>query len=29
NAIRLNFSTPSDEQIVKGIEILGQVLHKF
>ncbi|MCZ4151022.1 GntR family transcriptional regulator, partial [Escherichia coli] len=29
NAIRLNFSTPSDEQIVKGIEILGQVLKKF
>jgi 2-aminoadipate transaminase len=26
NAIRLNFSTPSDEQIVKGVEILGQVL---
>ena len=26
NAIRLNFSTPSDEQIAKGVEILGQVL---
>lgn len=26
NAIRLNFSTPSDEQIVKGVEVLGQVL---
>lgn len=25
NAIRLNFSTPSDEQIVKGIQILGQL----
>ncbi|KWX71291.1 PLP-dependent aminotransferase family protein [Paenibacillus jilunlii] len=25
NAIRLNFSTPSDEQIVKGIQILGQI----
>ncbi|NUU76854.1 aminotransferase-like domain-containing protein [Paenibacillus xylanilyticus] len=29
NAIRLNFSTPSDEQIVKGIEILGQVLKQY
>ncbi|WP_411348391.1 PLP-dependent aminotransferase family protein [Paenibacillus sp. WLX2291] len=25
NALRLNFSTPSDEQIVRGVEILGQV----
>ena len=25
NSFRLNFSTPSDEQIVKGIEILGQL----
>lgn len=25
NSIRLNYSTPSDEQIVRGIEILGQV----
>ncbi|MFK0521630.1 PLP-dependent aminotransferase family protein [Paenibacillus illinoisensis] len=29
NAIRLNFSTPSDEQIEKGIEILGQVLKQY
>jgi len=29
NAIRLNFSTPSDEQIVKGIKILGQVLKQY
>ncbi|WP_145411173.1 aminotransferase-like domain-containing protein [Paenibacillus xylanexedens] len=29
NAIRLNFSTPSDEQIVKGIQILGQVLDSY
>lgn len=29
NAIRLNFSTPSDEQIVKGVEILGQVLKGY
>ncbi|MDF2925236.1 MAG: GntR family transcriptional regulator [Paenibacillaceae bacterium] len=25
NAIRLNYSTPSDEQIVKGVEILGSL----
>ena len=25
NAIRLNYSTPSDEDIVKGIKILGQI----
>ncbi|MNC79675.1 hypothetical protein D3C75_1322180 [compost metagenome] len=25
NAFRLNYSTPSDEQIKKGIEILAQV----
>lgn len=25
NSIRLNYSTPSDEQIARGIEILGQV----
>ena len=25
NSFRLNFSTPSDEHIVKGIEILGQL----
>jgi len=28
-AIRLNYSTPSDEQIVKGMEILGDVLKEF
>jgi len=25
NSFRLNFSTPTDEQIVKGIEILGNM----
>lgn len=29
NYIRLNFSTPSDENIVKGIKIMGEVLQKF
>ncbi|HEX2939326.1 MAG TPA: PLP-dependent aminotransferase family protein [Ruminiclostridium sp.] len=29
NSIRLNYSTPSDEQIVKGCEILGKVLDDF
>ncbi|MDO7907963.1 PLP-dependent aminotransferase family protein [Paenibacillus sp. JX-17] len=29
HAIRLNFSTPSDEQIERGVEILGQVLKSF
>lgn len=29
HAIRLNFSTPSDEKIIKGIEILGQVARDF
>ena len=28
NSFRLNFSTPSDEQIVKGIKILGQLAHE-
>ena len=27
--IRLNFSTPSDENIVKGVKIMGEVLKKF
>jgi 2-aminoadipate transaminase len=26
NAVRLNFSTPTDEQIVQGVEILGGLL---
>jgi 2-aminoadipate transaminase len=25
NAVRLNYSTPTDEQIVKGVEILGKI----
>ncbi len=29
NYIRLNFSTPSDENIVKGVKIMGEVLQKF
>jgi 2-aminoadipate transaminase len=29
NYIRLNFSTPSDENIVKGVKIMGEVLKKF
>nr|PZM89794.1 MAG: hypothetical protein DIU81_01985 [[Clostridium] cellulosi] len=29
NSIRLNYSTPSDEQIVKGCEILGKVLDSY
>jgi 2-aminoadipate transaminase len=29
NCFRLNFSTPTDEQIVRGIEILGNVCKKF
>ena len=29
NAFRLNYSTPSDEQIVRGIEILGEVLRSY
>ncbi|MFQ7689347.1 MAG: hypothetical protein ACLRIO_04880 [Butyricicoccus sp.] len=28
NAFRLNYSTPTDEQIVKGIEILGKLTHE-
>lgn len=27
--IRLNFSTPTDENIIKGIEIMGEVLKEF
>lgn len=27
--IRLNFSTPSDENIVKGVKIMGEVLKKY
>lgn len=29
NSIRLNYSTPSNEQIVKGCEILGKVLDSY
>ena len=29
NSFRLNYSTPSDEQIVRGIEILGKVLNSY
>ena len=29
NSFRLNFSTPSDEQILKGIKILGQLAKEF
>ena len=29
NAFRLNYSTPSDEQIVRGIQILGELLKKL
>lgn len=29
NAFRLNYSTPSDEQIVRGIEILGKILKGY
>ncbi len=28
-SFRLNFSTPSDEQIVKGVKILGELAHEF
>ncbi|MST89882.1 PLP-dependent aminotransferase family protein [Sharpea azabuensis] len=28
-ALRLNFSTPTDEKIVKGIQILGQMTHQL
>ena len=27
--IRLNFSTPSDENIIKGVEIMGEVIKEF
>ena len=27
--IRLNFSTPSDEEIVKGVQIMGEVAKEF
>ena len=29
NAFRLNFSTPSDEDIVKGIDILGRMTYEL
>ena len=29
SAFRLNYSTPSDEQIVRGIEILGKILKSY
>ena len=29
SAFRLNYSTPSDEQIVRGIEILGRILREY
>lgn len=29
NHIRLNFSTPSDEDIVKGVKIMGEVLKEY
>lgn len=29
HAFRLNYSTPSDQQIVEGIQRLGQVVHSF
>ncbi len=28
-SFRLNFSTPTDEQIVKGVEILAKVAEKY
>ncbi len=28
-SFRLNYSTPSDEQIVKGVRILGELAHEF
>ena len=28
-AVRLNFSTPTDEQIVRGVEILGRISHEI
>lgn len=29
NAVRLNFSTPTDEQMVKGMELLGKCFADF
>ena len=29
NGFRLNYSTPTDEQIVRGIEILGKLTHEW
>ena len=29
NSFRLNFSTPSDESIVKGISILGEIAQSY
>ncbi len=29
SSFRLNYSTPSDEQIVRGIEVLGNILRKY
>jgi 2-aminoadipate transaminase len=29
NSFRLNYSTPSDEQIIKGVEILGKVFDSY
>lgn len=29
NSFRLNFSTPTDEQIIKGIEILGRMTREL
>ncbi len=29
NAFRMSYSTPSDEQIVRGVEILGQLTHEW
>lgn len=28
-SFRLNFSTPTDEQIIKGMEILGEVVKRY
>ena len=29
SCFRLNYSTPTDEQIVQGIEILGELTHEI
>ncbi len=29
NGFRLNYSTPTDEQIVRGVEILGKLTHEY